>query len=249
MLRRLHPLRLSYELVSDRNPLMQPLTRAAEQVLANRQPAAAGNIFLQWEKSSSEWMQLGLEAFGKWRDLFVEQIFFMTYQQPWLQALLGLQAKDGVHRKHPGRDSDRIAFVKSRIEQLKDRMDKGGPTVAALRAMLYVSLPENAADERCFEMLRRIRDEQGEKMSLVEFKELIREQFLMLRLDEKKAVALIPELLKGHESESHQLFDNIRRITTAGGPLHEQGRERLAKMETIFAGQSFDKTFAPSLIA
>ena len=70
----------------------------------------------------------------------------------------------------------------------------------------------------------------------------------MLRLDEKRAIALIPELLKGHESEGLQLFDYIRRISTAGGPLHEEGQERLAKMGRIFAGQSFDIALAPSLI-
>jgi pimeloyl-ACP methyl ester carboxylesterase len=248
-LRRLHPLRLSYELISDRNPLLQALPAAAEQVQANRQPVAASNMFLQWEKNFSEWMKLGLEAFRQWRDMLIEQTFFTIYQQPWLQTLLGLQATDSKHRKHPDRDSDRIAFIQSRIKELKNRMDKGGPTVAALRAMLYVSLPENAADERCFEMLRRIRNEQDEKMSLAEFKELIREQFLMLWLDEKMAIALIPELLKGHESEGPELFEYIRRIATAGGPLHEEGQERLAKMERIFAGQSVDNTFAPSLIS
>lgn len=88
------------------------------------------------------------------------------------------------------------------------------------------------------------------KMSPAEFKELIREQFLILRLDEKMPIALIHELLKGHESEGPQLLiDYIRRIATAGGPLHEEVQERLAKMERIFSGQNFDKAFGPSLIA
>ncbi|MBF0228882.1 MAG: DUF3141 domain-containing protein [Desulfamplus sp.] len=234
-LRHLHPLRLSYELISDRNPLMHPLARAAEQVVVNRQPAAADNIFLQWEKGFSDWMQFGLESFKEWRDMLSEQMFFMTYQQPLLQALLGLQAVDGSSRKHPGQDSDRIAFVRKRMGELKERMDKGDPTVATLRAMLYVSLPENAADKRCFAMLRRIRDEKGEKMSLSEFKELVREQFSMLRLDEKKAISMIPEMLKNHEHESAKLFDYVRKVATAGGQLHEEGQKRLSQMERVFA--------------
>ncbi|MFZ5572657.1 MAG: DUF3141 domain-containing protein [Thermodesulfobacteriota bacterium] len=237
MLRRMHPLRLSYELISDRNPLVQPLAKAAEQVLADRQPAKAGNIFLQWEQYFSEWMQLGLDAFREWRDMLSEQMFFMVYQQPLLHAMLGLQAVNDGPRSNPGWDSDHRAFVNGRIEELKARMDKGGPAAAALRAMVYVSLPENAADERGFEMLRRIRDEQGEKMSLAEFKELLREQYLMLRLNEKRAIELIPGMLKGHEKDSAKLLDYLRKVVTAGGPLNEEGRKRLAQMERIFAGQ------------
>jgi hypothetical protein len=40
-------------------------------------------------------------------------------------------------------------------------MDQGGPREAAIRALIYVRLPEKAADERGFEMLRRIRAEHG----------------------------------------------------------------------------------------
>ena len=60
-------------------------------------------------------------------------------------------------------------------------MDKGGPREAAIRALIYVCMPENAADERAFEVLRRIRNEQDGKKTLAEFKQDLREQYLMLR--------------------------------------------------------------------
>jgi pimeloyl-ACP methyl ester carboxylesterase len=233
-LRRLHPLRLGYELLSDRNPLMQPVASAAEQVRANRRPVAADNPFLQWEKNFSQWMQLGLEAFRKWRDMLSEQTFFVTYSQPWLQALLGQRGADGPARKQPGQDSDHAAFVERSIAKLTARMDKGGPPAAAVRALIYVCLPENTADERGFEMLRRIRAEQGREWTLAEFKEFLREQFLMLRLDEKRALETLPALLEGHETDGPKLFDYVRRVATAGGPLSEEGQRRLAKMEQIF---------------
>ena len=46
LLRRLHPARLQFELFSDRNPLLAPVAAMAEQVRANRRPAAADNPFL-----------------------------------------------------------------------------------------------------------------------------------------------------------------------------------------------------------
>ena len=232
-LRRMHPLRIGYEIFSDRNPALQPLAAVAATVEENRQ-AVADNIFLQWEKIFSGWVKLGLEAFGAWRDMLVEQTFFAVYDQSWLQALLGLRASDDPPRKHPGENPDHTAFVKRRIEELWFKMDKGGPREAAIRALVYVRMPEKAADERAFEMLRRIRAEHGAQKTLAEFKQDLREQYFMLRLDEIGAVALIPELLKGHEDEWPKLLEYIRKVATAGGPLSGEGQRRLAELERLF---------------
>ncbi len=236
-MRRIHPLRLGYELLSDRNPAVKPLASEAERVRKNRQPVSADNPFLQWEKIFSGWMTTSLDAFRDWRDMLMEQMFFGIYEQTWLQALLGLRASDDPPRKHPGRDSDHAAFVERRIEELRAKMDQGGPRAAAIRALIYVRMPEKAADERAFEMLRRIRAEHGAERSLSEFKQDLREQYYMLRLDENRAVELIPELLKGHENEGPRLLEFVRQIATAGGPLNEEGQRRLAQVEQLFAPQ------------
>ncbi|MGD9070990.1 MAG: DUF3141 domain-containing protein, partial [Desulfobacterales bacterium] len=232
-LRRMHPLRVGYELFSDHNPALQPLAAAAATVEENRQPVAADNIFLQWEKVFSDWVKQGLEAYGEWRDVLMEHTFFGVYNQSWLQALLGLRASDDPPRNHPGENPDHTAFVNRRIEELRSKMDKGGPREAAIRALVYVGMPEKAADERAFEMLRRIRAKHGAERTLAEFKQDLREQYFMLRLDEVGAVALIPELLKGHEDEWPKLLEYIRKVATAGGPLGEEGKRRLAELERL----------------
>ena len=125
-LRRTHPLRVGYELFSDRNPALQPLAAMAATVEENRQPVAADNIFLQWEKVFSDWIKSSLETFGEWRDAMMENMFFGVYDQSWLQALLGLPASDEPPRKHPGANPEHTAFVNRRIEELRKKMDKGG---------------------------------------------------------------------------------------------------------------------------
>jgi uncharacterized protein YihD (DUF1040 family) len=182
-------------------------------------------------------MTTGLDVYRAWRDMLMEQMFFGVYGQPWLQALLGLRTSDDPTRPHPGADSDHMAMVEGRIEELRARMGKGGPREAALRALIYVRMPEKAADERAFEMLRRIRAEHGAQKSLAEFKQDLREQYYMLRLDESRAIELIPALLKGHEHQGAQLFEYVRRVATAGGPLSEEGQRRLAEVEKFFASQ------------
>ncbi len=233
-LRRLHPLRVGYELFSDRNPALQPLAAAAATVEENRRPVAADNIFLEWEKVFSDWIESSLETFGEWRDAMMESMFFGVYDQSWLQALLGLPAAADPPRKHPGENPEHTAFVNRRIEELRAKMDKGGPREAAIRALVYVRMPEKAADERAFEMLRRIRAEHGAEKSLAEFKQDLREQYFMLHLDEKRAMALIPELLKGRADEWPKLLGIVREVATAGGPLAEEGQRRLTEVERLF---------------
>jgi uncharacterized protein YihD (DUF1040 family) len=113
-------------------------------------------------------------------------------------------------------------------------MSHGGAREAAIRALVYVRMPENAADERGFEMLRRIRAEHGEGRSLDEFKADLREQYFLLKLDERRAMESIPAMLKGHEADVKKLLAAIRRVATAGGPLSEEGKRRLAEVERLF---------------
>jgi hypothetical protein len=240
-MRRLHALRLPYELLSDRNPAMQPLASAAQNVKENRQPVDKDNPFLQWEKNFSDWMTFSLNAFADCRDMMIENMFFGIYGQSWLQALLGLQASDDPPRKHPGLDPDHTAFVKRRMEELQAKMDQGGPREAAIRALIYVRMPENAADERGFEMLRKIRSEHGGQRPLSEFKQDLREQFLMLLLDERRAMETLPHLLQGHEDKAGQLLEYVRQVATAGGPLHEEAQKHLAEVEQLFSAATAAK--------
>ena len=49
-----HPLRLQYELLSDKNPWMAPVVAMAQAVREKRQPAAADNPFLMLQETVSE---------------------------------------------------------------------------------------------------------------------------------------------------------------------------------------------------
>jgi hypothetical protein len=71
--------------------------------------------------------------------------------------------------------------------------------------------------------------------ALAEFKQDLRKQYFMLRLDEERAVAAIPKLLEGHETEWPTTPALIRKIVTAAGPLGEAGQRRLAQLEQLVA--------------
>ena len=160
-----------------------------------------------------------LDGWRDWRDAMVEATFHATYGSPVIQALLGLRASDDPPRARPGREPEEIAFVQQRIAELEGRMGQGGLREAFVRAIIYIRLPELAADERGFAVLSKLREEHASDLSLADFKALVRDQFLMLELDEAQAVATIPLLLQGHGDQAAKALELLESVVTAPGPL------------------------------
>ena len=164
-LRRMHPLRLQYELFSDRNPFLRGLADLAQEVRRQRQPAAADNALVQAEHVVSEQIEKALGWLCRdLRDQAQERLFLAAYGSPLLQALVGLKATDELPRRRPGDEPEHREFVARRAAELRSRIAEGGLGEAALRALVYVGLAERDGDERTFNMLRRIRDERGGKV-------------------------------------------------------------------------------------
>jgi short-subunit dehydrogenase len=69
----MHPLRLPYELISDRNPLVASVEKLAESVRENRAPAPEGNPFLLAQNMVSNWIEAGLEIYQELRDATLER--------------------------------------------------------------------------------------------------------------------------------------------------------------------------------
>lgn len=236
-LRKIHPLRLGYEGFSDRNPLMKPFAILSDKAKENRQPVDPDNIFWKWQGMFSDYMVEYLEMFKKITESTSEQMFFAIYGNPFLQAFLGMNDSDEPPRPRPSHNPLHAAHVKRRIEELKRKMDKGGPNEAMIRAILYVRMPENAPDERTFEMLNRICKKCAPDLTLTELKDLIREQVFMIVIDEKRALETIADLLKGHEKHGAEMLELVRKTVTAKGKLSNPLEKRFEAVATYFVNK------------
>lgn len=234
-LRRLHPLRLQYELLSDRNPWAHGLAQAAAAVRADRRPASPENAFLAWQQQLSNHITAALKAYGDFRDQMCEQIFLGIYGAPLLQALVGLGATDAPPRRRPGKELEHLEIVAQRIEALKALIAEGGAREAAIRALLYIGLPEGAVDERGFAVIRQMREEHGNGLPLPEFKAIIRQQFLTVLLDEERAIAAIPGMVKRDAGAAQKILPALRRVIAARGPLGPESQRRLERILMILA--------------
>jgi pimeloyl-ACP methyl ester carboxylesterase len=239
-LARLHPLRVSYELASDRNPWMRWIAGEAQKVQENRRSVSPDNPFLHQQEMVSERIEASLDQSRVWRDSIYEQTFNAIYGSPWVQAWAGMDARDTSEpRRHPGDTPEHRAFLAAEAERLRGEIAKGGLIEAGLRALYYIGDSRGWIDERSFNLIRRLRGEGGAKfgtISLAEFKQAVRQQARLLRLDAAAAMAALPQLLsRAAPAEIESLGSMIERLVTVSGPLDEAEQKRLREVKTVLA--------------
>ncbi|MFT3730480.1 MAG: DUF3141 domain-containing protein [Hyphomicrobium sp.] len=233
-LRKLHPLRMQYELFSSANPFLQPFLSSTEWSHSFRQPISTDNTFWKLQQQWSDWITASLDAYRDSRDNAIAAWFHAVYGSPLLQALVGLRASDIASSPRPGDDAMHRTLVEQKISELKSRIPDGDPREAVIRALLYIRMPDGVVDERGFNLLRRMREETGRGVKLSAFKKILREQFLMLLIDERSAVNAIPAMLARNPDLASRMKGKLDRMIELVGVYSKDARARLAEIEALF---------------
>ena len=234
--RKMHPNRIRFSIFSDENPGMRLVAETAEQVRNERVTVADDNPFHAAEKAVSASISATLSAFGAARDMMTEQLFHATYGSPLVQALVGIDPETAAKDRKLERQSEREAAQGKRREQLEAKVEQGGAVEAALRSIAYIRAAEGSVDERGYAVLKALHDAQppGRPRTMAELKEILREQYLLLRLDEQRAIATLPKLVPAHPEDRALTLRAIQRIVSAQGTLSNKGQRRLIEVEKLF---------------
>ena len=235
-MQKLHPLRITYELFSDANPMMTMLKPMTKWTREHRSAAATDNPCLGWQENMSKQIVAALDAWRDARDRAAERTFFAIYGSPTLQSAVGIDPASTQPLRRPAKDPLHQELIDKQVAELKARMPAGGVREATIRALLYVGRARGAVDERGFEIVRRIRRELpgSAVLPLPEFKALVRDQFYMLLIDEDAALAAISKMLPDDSATRRQALEAIKRVLTAGGPIEGQAQARLARVTQLF---------------
>ncbi|MBS7539845.1 DUF3141 domain-containing protein [Ancylobacter lacus] len=227
--RRLHPDRLQFEAFTNANPAMAPVRHAAERVRKNRMPAAPDNPFHAWQGLVSANIVASLDLYRRVRDDAVAAGFKAVFGQPWLQAMLGID-RDDPRGLAAQRWTE--AEMAARRETLAAEARALTPRTAALRAMIYILAGQQRVDERVFAVLRNLHRDRLEfhDATLAGFKDNVRRQSLMLRLDREAAMADVARVLASEPPAVG--IEELKAIVTAPGPLEG---EALARFEAVVA--------------
>ena len=231
--RRLHPLRLQYEMFSNANPMMALVSGWAEQVRDGRRPASADNPFVAMQENVSNQIVAGLDAWRVAAESFSERLFMAVYGSQPFQAAMGINpANDQPLRRAP-KSALHYELINKRIGELKSQISTGGPREAIIRALIFAGMGRGAVDERGFEALRRIREKYTD-LTLTKFKAIVREQFYMLLLDTEGALSAIPSMLPAEPENRQKAFDLVKEVLSARGELSADDRERLQRVSRLF---------------
>jgi hypothetical protein len=212
------------------------IATAADRVRENRRPASPDNPLVAAQAQVSQAIVDRLDAWRIAAERLSEDAFHAIYGTPALQAALGVDTASPERPRKAARSKLHAALVERRIGELRAGMTCGGLAEALVRALLWVGMARNAADERGFAAIRRLRDAHAasRQMTLAAFKALVREQFLMLVIDEEAALSAIPGLMPEPAEERREAFATLRGVIEASGAPGDAAVERLGRVAGLF---------------
>src|SRR6186713_165973 len=239
-----HPLRLQYEAFSSQNPFMAMVKSLAERADEERKQVSADNPFVAFQEQVSKQIVNALDSWRDTQEALSEATFLAVYGSPALQTAVGIDPQSAPSRRQEMSAAHR-RMLDERIAELKSRIGEGGLREAAIRGLLYVGSARGMVDERSLEALRNVRrSDSGARLTLAEFKMLVREQFFMLLLDQEAALAAIPKLLPDDAKARQAAFAAIREVLSASAAISGEVAKRLkrvAELSGVDAGELSDK--------
>jgi uncharacterized protein DUF3141 len=242
LMRNWHPLRMQYEAFSSQNPLMKAVEDAADKARDARKPVAKDNPFLAFQERMSKQIVSSLDQWRDSQEALSEAMFLAVYGSPALQAAVGVDQKSTPSGPRE-MDPKHRELLQARVAELKSKIGSGGLREAGIRALLYVGSARGMVDERSLEALRRLRQgDESARMTLAEFKMLVREQFFMLLLDREAALAAIPKLLPDSMDERRKVFSSIQEILSASAEISGEVASRLKEVARLFGLDAADSS-------
>jgi len=249
-MRNLHPLRVGYEAFGRDTPAMKAVATEAEAAREKRKPAAKDNPFLKAQETVSESIVNVLDKWQDTQEALSESLFLSIYGSPALQAAVGIDPNDDPSPV-PEMSAEHRKLLDARIAELKAGIGTGGLRECWIRALLYVGMTRGMFDERSLEALRRMRrEDEASRLTLSQFKILVREQFFMLILDQEASLAAIPTMLPQDMELRRAAVAAMRDVLSVAGEISGETATRLKRVAELFGvsegdPQTSGRSFSP----
>jgi Protein of unknown function (DUF3141) len=152
-----------------------------------------------------------------------------------LERKMSKQIIDVLGRRGPrpiSREQEELRRRKRKA--VEDAIDHGTVVDAWARLLLYVRPPRDAADQRPFNMVRRLIEEVKPEStpSFQSLRESLKRQAFVLALDEERALAALPKLAPDM-AQRQRGFDVAKKVMKARGKLTPQQHERLQRIAVV----------------
>jgi tellurite resistance protein len=165
----------------------------------------------------------------------MQELTFKTiYNSPFIEALAGLRAPHADALKARARDEAAAELLERQIAAIRAREAEGGFAEAVIRIMLASAKAQRMVDARGFRLAQQLRKEHPrlKDLSHERLKAIAREEAFMIRFDEERALASLPELLPT-EQDRREALDLVRKVGGARGEMTPESEAVLRKIEEI----------------
>ncbi|MFO1302500.1 MAG: DUF3141 domain-containing protein [Burkholderiales bacterium] len=220
-LRDFHPLRMQYWAISDKNPLLWPLSAYASMVRAQRRPRGEGNDNLALEKLVSEQIVAVLDLYRDLRDAAAEAAFFEVFGN-----MMSLQMADEREAMRSRRKFDPRTIPG--VREVLDTLEEGSAVEGLARMAMLIS-KAGRGHHRLSQMqkTRELLSPEGEIAHLSEDarRRLLQEETIVVEFEPERAKRSLPKLLRtaADRRRAHALLE-----WTEQQPGLEERQRRLA---------------------
>ncbi|MFO1302958.1 MAG: DUF3141 domain-containing protein [Burkholderiales bacterium] len=220
-LRDFHPLRVQYWALSDKNPMMWPVSAYASMVRAQRRPRGEANDNVALETLVSERIVAALDLYRDLRDAAAEAAFFEVYGN-----MMSLQMADEREAQRSRRKFDPRTIPG--VREVLDTLEEGSAVEGLARIAMLIS-KAGRGHHRLSQMqkTRELLSPEGEIAHLSEDsrRRLLQEETIVVEFEPERAKRSLPKLLRtaADRRRAHALLE-----WTEQQPGLEERQRRLA---------------------
>ena len=187
--KRLHPLRQQQYFFSHKTPLFSNIDELAEQVRAQRAPAADDNPFVALERLYADCVEQSLNLYRDARDAAIELGFYGLYGTPWMKRLGAAR-----HARPASHDVSKFPHVQEAIKKAK----VGGYAEGIIRMLVLLARARGSVRRDHLERSDRLLHARPPFNSMTPDTRarLIYEQSIIVEFCGNEAVTSLEDLLK-----------------------------------------------------
>jgi len=231
MLRWLNPLRSQRYMISDMNPMLRHLDKAALQVRANRKPVSAGNKFLAAEKTLSTFVEDWLNFYRDIRDRNQETLFRAIYSNEALKYTSLAAGAMQVASEDKELEVSWENYEKWLQQRWFEAMEKGGIAEGLVRSMIAMARTGHVIGRKHYAVATEIAKTHKilQRIRPAAFSRMVKEQYCILEADEDRALTALGKLIPG-ENDRDEALGLARRIALADGSYTKEEADMLEKI-------------------
>lgn len=222
--KQLHPLRFQRYIFSDLNPAVRPVKSLADMVRKTRRPVSPDNPLVDLEKQGNKVVVDTLNLYRDARDRHQETLFRSIYGREILHKAF-VNGRQGVC------DTPGAMPPLCIPEEIEKAFESGGHAEGLIRVMMAVTMADRIFDRTEYAAAEKVALSHPifSEIRPAVFKDIVKQQAMVLQLDEERAVKALGKLIPKPE-DRREALELGRQIADADGYFTKTEKAVLEKI-------------------